>query len=71
MEEQKKRRGYSTIKQQMDATKRYLENNPNAKLKKKRASYKSYTRTFLNEFATEEELLEFLNLIQNKLKNRE
>ena len=45
MEEKKKRKGYKTIEQQMAATKRYMENNPEAKEKENQATIKVMGKT--------------------------
>lgn len=72
MEEKKKRKGYKTIEQQMAATKRYMENNPEAKEKRKSSNYKSNGKNFIKNYATLEDLQEFEELIserKNFLKN--
>ena len=72
MEEQKKRKGYKTTEQQTAANKRYLENNPEARERKRISNYKSNGKTFIKNFATLEELQEFTELIterKNFLKN--
>ncbi len=72
MEEKKKRKGYKTIEQQMAATKRYMENNPEAKEKRKSSNYKSNGKNFIKNYATLEDLQEFEELIserKNYLKN--
>lgn len=72
MEEKKKRKGYKTIEQQMAATKRYMENNPEAKEKRKSSNYKSNGKNFIKNYATLEDLQEFEELIserKNDLKN--
>lgn len=68
MEERKKRKGYRTTEQQTAATKRYLENNPEQKIKNNISNYKSKAKKFINEMANETELLELLELIKGKLK---
>ena len=66
--EEKKRKGYKTTEQQMAATKRYLENNPEAKIKNNIANYKSKAKKFIKEMATDIELEELMELIKEKLK---
>ncbi len=68
MEERKKRKGYRTTEQQTAATKRYLENNPEQKIKNNISNYKSKAKKFINEMANETELLELMELIKEKLK---
>ena len=68
MEEKKKRKGYKTTEQQTAATKRYLENNPEQKIKNNISNYKSKAKKFINEMANETELLELMELIKEKLK---
>lgn len=65
--EEKKRKGYATIEQQIEANKRYYENNEDAKAKRNRRGYKSSCKKFILEFATEEELNDITNyIIQRK-----
>jgi hypothetical protein len=67
MEEKKKRKGYKTLEQQYEATKRYLDNNPEAKEKRKKYNLKSYTKNYILKFADNEELEE----VKSWLKERE
>ena len=64
--EEKKRKGYSTKEAQKKANERYLENNPEAKEKKKINSMRSNTKRFIKDYATLEELEELENLINIK-----
>ena len=64
--EEKKRKGYKTKEGQKKANERYLENNPEAKKKKKINSMRSNTKRFIKDYATLEELEELENLIKNK-----
>lgn len=64
MEEVKKRKGYKTTEQQLAAEKRYLENNPDAKKKKRINTMRSETKKFIREFATLEELKELEEMIE-------
>lgn len=66
--EEKKRKGYKTKEGQKKANERYLENNPEAKEKKKINSMRSNAKRFIKEFATPQELEELENLIKNKKK---
>lgn len=68
MEDKPKRKGYKTIEQQMAATKRYLENNPEARQRNNISNYKSKAKKFIKEMATETELQELMELIKEKLK---
>ncbi len=68
MDEKKKRKGYKTTEQQTAATKRYLENNPEQKIKNNISNYKSKAKKFIKEMATDEELIELQELIKEKLK---
>lgn len=63
-----KRKGYKDIEQQLEADKRYLKNNPEARKRKRISSLRSSCRRYIREFATKEELIEFKNLIEKKLK---
>ena len=64
--EEKKRKGYKTQEQQTEATKRYLEKNPEAKAKANRSRLKSTCLRFIREFATLEEIEEIKEIITNK-----
>lgn len=64
--EEKKRKGYKTQEQQTEATKRYLEKNPEAKAKANRSRLKSTCLRFIREFATLEEIEEIKEIIKNK-----
>ncbi|WP_278538681.1 hypothetical protein [Fusobacterium varium] len=64
MEEVKKRKAYKTTEQQLAAEKRYLENNPDAKKKKRINTMRSETKKFIREFATLEELKELEEMIE-------
>lgn len=68
MEEKNKRKGYKTLEQQYAATKRYLENNPEAKEKRKIAVAKSQAKKFINDYANNEDLQELKTLILEKEK---
>ena len=68
MKSKPKRKGYKTIEQQMAATKRYMENNPEAKEKRKSSNYKSNGKNFIKNYATLEDLQEFEELISERKK---
>lgn len=65
-----KRKGYKNIKQQLEADKRYLQKNPQAKERRKRIVAKSQAKKFISEFATIEELEELKELINNNFKKQ-
>lgn len=64
--EEKKRKGYKTQTQQYEAEKRWLENNPEAREKKRLNSLKSSAKRFIKDFATLEELEEIEKLIKDR-----
>ncbi|WP_338967463.1 hypothetical protein KST88_02590 [Fusobacterium nucleatum] len=64
--EKEKRKGYKDPEGQKRANERYLENNPEAKEKKKINSMRSNAKRFIKEFATLQELEELEILIKNK-----
>ncbi|MGY0395056.1 hypothetical protein [Fusobacterium sp. SYSU M8A802] len=66
-----KRKGYKTIEQQIEANKRYLENNPEAKEKAKISNYRSKARKFILELATKKDLEELKDLIKQKIEGLE
>ena len=68
MEDTKKRKGYKNIQDQIEANKRYLDNNPEANIKKKKSRTKSETKKFIRDYATKQELEEPQILIKEKLK---
>lgn len=70
-EKEKKRKGYKNIADQLEADKRYLANNPEAKERKKISAMKSNAKRFLREFATLEELQEVEVLVENRKKELE
>lgn len=59
-----KRKGYKTIEQQIEANKRYLENNEKAKKNRKIIVARSQAKKFINDFASLKELEEFEKLIK-------
>lgn len=63
---EKKRKGYKTSQEQVEANKRYLEKNPEAVPNKYRSNDKTATKRFIRDYATLEELKEIENLIKNK-----
>lgn len=67
-----KRKGYKTQEQQNEATKRYLDNNPDKRSKYKISNYKSTCKLFLREYAEKEDIKEIENIIlirKEKLEN--
>lgn len=66
---EEKRKGYKTKEGQKKANERYLENNPEAKEKKKINSMRSNAKRFIKEFATPQELEELEILIKNIKKS--
>lgn len=61
-----KRKGYKTIEQQLAADKRYLENNFQAKQRRKVIVAKSSCKRFINELANIKELEELENIIKTR-----
>lgn len=66
--EEKKRKGYKTSKAQVEANKRYLMNNEEAKEKKKISNLKSNGKKFVLTYAKLEELEEFESFIKERKK---
>lgn len=64
-----KRKGYKTIEQQIEANKRYLENNEKAKKNRKIIVARSQAKKFINDFASLKELEEFEKLIKARKEN--
>lgn len=71
MEKKEKRKGYKNIVEQMEANKRYLENNEEAKLKKKIVSLRSNGKNFIKNYADLTGLEEFEELIRERKKELE
>ena len=65
---EEKRKGYKTQEQQNEANKRYLEKNPDKKMKFRISAYKSTCKLFLKEYATNEDLEEIETLIDDRKK---
>lgn len=61
-----KRKGYKNIEQQLAADKRYLENNFQAKQRRKVIVAKSSCKRFINELANINELEELENIIKTR-----
>lgn len=61
-----KRKGYKDIQKQIEANERYLENNPEAKVKGNRSRVKSTCHRFIREFATVKELKNIKELIETR-----
>ena len=66
--EKEKRKGYKTQEQQNQANKRYLENNPDKKLKFRISAYKSSCKLFLREYAQKDDLIEIEKIIDERKK---
>lgn len=62
------RKGYTTTAQQVAANKRYIENNEDARERRKRSNYKSNCKKFINDYATLEELKEIEFLIDQSVR---
>lgn len=65
---EEKRKGYKTQEQQNEANKRYLEKNPDKKMKFRISAYKSNCKLFLKKYATNEDLKEIEILIDDRKK---
>lgn len=63
-----KRKGYTSIEQQVEANKRYLESNPEAKERKKILSLKSAGKNFIINHSSLEDLEMFKSLIEEREK---
>ncbi|WP_029948737.1 hypothetical protein [Parvimonas micra] len=69
MEKEKKtRKGFKTQKAQNEATKRYLDNNPEKRAKFRISNYKSICKLFLREYAQNEDLSEIEKIIVDRKK---
>lgn len=66
-----KRKGYKYVQEQIEANKRYLENNPDAKAKANRSRVKSTCHRFIGEFATVKELKNIKELIETREETME
>ena len=66
--EEKKRKGYKTSKAQVEANKRYLMKNEEAKEKKKISNLKSNGKKFILEYAKLEELEDYEKFIEERKK---
>ena len=66
-----KRKGYKTMLEQMEANKRYLENNKEAKEKKKITSLRSNGKNFIKNYSDMASLKEFEMLIKERKKELE
>lgn len=64
---EEKRKGYKNIENQIAAEKRWLEKNPENRIKKARNTRKSSTKKFIKEDAT----LEEIELIKSWISERE
>ena len=66
-----KRKGYKTMSEQMEANKRYLEKNKEAKEKKKITSLRSNGKNFIKNYSDMASLKEFEILIKERKKELE
>ena len=66
--EKSKRKAYKTQKQQNDATKKYLDNNPEMKKRVRILQKKSITKNYIKNHAGIEELKELQDLINKKIE---
>ena len=66
-----KRKGYKDVQEQIEANKRYLDNNPDAKVKANRSRVKSTCHRFIREFATVKELKNIKELIETREETME
>lgn len=62
------RKGYKSVEAQMEANRRYLENNEEAKLKKKITSLRGNGKNYIKNYADLLGLQEFEALIQERKK---
>ena len=66
-----KRKGYKDVQEQIEANKRYLDSNPDAKIKANRSRVKSTCHRFIREFATVKELKNIKDLIETREETME
>lgn len=66
-----KRKGYKSVEAQMEANRRYLQNNEEAKLKKKITSLRGNGKNYIKNYADLLGLQEFEALIQERKKELE
>lgn len=64
---EEKRKGYLTSEAQVEANRRYLANNPEAKEKNRYYSERSTAKRFINNRATKEDLENLIELINERL----
>lgn len=67
--EERKRKGYKTSKKQVEANNRYLENNEEARERKKISNLKSNGKKFILEYANLEELEDYEKFIKKRKKD--
>lgn len=65
------RKGYKTVEEQIEANRRYLQNNEEAKLKKKIVSLRSNGKNFIKNYSDMASLKEFEMLIMERKKELE
>lgn len=66
--EKGKRKGYKTQKEQNEANQRYLDKNPDKKIKFRISAYKSSCKLFLREYAQNDDLIEIEKIIDERKK---
>ena len=66
-----KRKGYKDVQEQIEANKRYLDSNPDAKIKANRSRLKSTCYRFVRDFATTKELKNIKELIVTREETME
>lgn len=62
----KKRKGYKTSQEQVEANNRYLESNKEARERKKISNYKSNAKNFILKYANLEDLKEIESFIKKR-----
>lgn len=65
-----KRKGYTTKEGQAEATKRWLEKDPKNRERRNYLSKRSSARGFIRNKATQEDLLELRDMIDEKLSEK-
>ena len=68
---EEKRKGYKTVQKQMEANKRYLQKNEEAKLKKKIVSLRSNGKNYIKNYSDLVGLEELETLIKERKKELE
>lgn len=66
--EKPKRKGYATAKARVEANQRYLNKNPENRKRANIATYKSVTKLYLSNYATEEVIKELKGIMKARLE---